>query len=138
MSQLPEPFGYIYDGDPTGVKFTRELTKFQELLCSTAPVFSLSQLQAYVEQTIAYKEAEILRLHAQLAGQTLRADQGWARYEAANKGRLERDQLASVKREPLSIAALRLIETLQVFNNKATLIDFARAIEAAHGIGKTK
>jgi len=39
-------------------------------------------------------------------------------------------------REPLPIERLREIERNQVYNNTATLIDFARAIEAAHGITK--
>jgi len=42
--------------------------------------------------------------------------------------------IASVKREPLDIKALREIETRHVYARTATLIDFARAIEAAHGI----
>jgi hypothetical protein len=36
--------------------------------------------------------------------------------------------------EPLTVERLREIERNQVYNNTATLIDFARAIEAAHGI----
>ena len=42
-----------------------------------------------------------------------------------------------VAREPLTPERLREIERMCVYANTATLIDFARAIEAAHGIGET-
>ena len=35
----------------------------------------------------ADQEKELIALHAKLAGETLRADQGWQRYEAANNAR---------------------------------------------------
>tara|TARA_Y100000296_G_scaffold80523_1_gene106221 strand:- start:34975 stop:35463 length:489 start_codon:yes stop_codon:yes gene_type:complete len=38
---------------------------------------------------LAKKQEEVVALHAKLAGVTLRADQGWQRYEAANKARIK-------------------------------------------------
>lgn len=43
----------------------------------------LNELQALQ----AKQEQELIALHAKLAGETLRADQGWQRYEAANEAR---------------------------------------------------
>lgn len=43
----------------------------------------LNELQALQ----AKQEKELIALHAKLAGETLRADQGWQRYEAANEAR---------------------------------------------------
>lgn len=45
--------------------------------------------------TMAKHEQEISALNAKLAGETLRADQGWQRYEAANKARINADALLS-------------------------------------------
>lgn len=90
------------------------------------------------------KEEEIMRLHVKLASEKLRADQGWARYEHANKGRLERDllveRMARVKKEPLSdkqlAECLGSVDDLLFFENPAeALRQFARSIETAIGIG---
>lgn len=40
-------------------------------------------------QPVAAKEEEILSLHRKMAGEKLRADQGWTRYEEANRDRNE-------------------------------------------------
>lgn len=43
---------------------------------------------------------------------------------------------AQEQRKPLSIERLREIERDHVYSQTATLVQFARAIEAAHGIGE--
>lgn len=91
-------------------------------------------LTAYAELAIADKDAEILRLHKKLAGETLRADLGWQRYESANKSRLELEAIASVKREPLSGPDI----WFEWKKTHGSVIDLARRIEQAHGITKEK
>jgi len=67
-------------------------------------MFTLSPA-AWNTRAIADKDAEILRLHVKLAGETLRADQGWERYEDANKSRLGLESIASVKPSPFTDTA---------------------------------
>lgn len=47
----------------------------------------IARIDAHVTEQIETKEQEILRLHCELAGERLRADQGWKRYEEANRDR---------------------------------------------------
>ncbi len=128
LPELPEPVRLEWQVNMEGSNFV-------------AVGYAADQMRAFYAQGladgIAQKEAEIRELHIKLAGQTLRADQGWARYEAANKGRLERDQLASVKREPLSNLSIAALAR-DIWGNPIPqeAYKLARAIEAAHGIGK--
>lgn len=107
-----------------------------------------SALTAYADLAIADKDAEILRLHVKLAGETLRADQGWERYEHANKSRLHLESIASVKREPLSDDRIDQVQSAcylelasQGFSGGMGGLTWdraaARAIEQAHGITTT-
>lgn len=62
-------------------------------------------------ERIVILEEEILRLHRELAGERLRADQGWQRYEAANKDRntlrVEKASFADVELDAKRFAACR-------------------------------
>lgn len=49
------------------------------------------QVIAHGRVLLAKADEEIKALHAKLAGETLRADQGWQRYEVANTARLNAD-----------------------------------------------
>lgn len=57
------------------------------------------KLRAFARALIAKHEQEIIALHAKLAGETLRADQGWQRYEAANAARVRAEDLLSTNHE---------------------------------------
>lgn len=48
-------------------------------------VLKLTQAIRMLERQLADHNAEILTLHRQLAGETLRANQGWDRWDGANK-----------------------------------------------------
>ena len=69
----------------------------KEGACGPAGLVAIALLDELenARATMAKHEQEISALHAKLAGETLRADQGWQRYEAANKARINADALLS-------------------------------------------
>ncbi|MFJ3047027.1 hypothetical protein ACIPEN_14445 [Herbaspirillum chlorophenolicum] len=50
-----------------------------------------AEVISFARALLAKADEEIKVLHTKLAGETLRADQGWTRYEAANTARLNSD-----------------------------------------------
>lgn len=54
--------------------------------CQHTAVYALEEVKE-LRATLEAKDAEILALHRNLAGERLRADQGWQRYESANSDR---------------------------------------------------
>lgn len=52
------------------------------------PLYAAAVQRNNANAKIKALEDEIKRLHLKLAGETLRADQGWERYEAANRSHM--------------------------------------------------
>lgn len=153
LPPLPEPTDYQFQHEDTGQistvdgqqvewGFEKNNPRWQRIGGS----YSEAQMRAYAELAIAEKDAEILRLHVKLAGETLRADQGWDRYEAANRMcQNQQAYIASVKREPLSEQQINdVMSTVMKITKtnddgsmhaKCGILDFVRAVEQFHGIG---
>lgn len=63
---------------------------------------ALAHTSVAVARDVAEKDVEILALHRKFAAETLRADQGWARYEQANKSRMALEMERVVQAAPVA------------------------------------
>jgi len=67
----------------------------------TYQLTSVRELYGVWEAALEVFDEDLNALHRRLAAETLRADQGWSRYESANKERIElQKQLANSERVP--------------------------------------
>lgn len=85
LPPLPEPFGYLLDGSPEGLRFSRAKPDgIEALVRSIAPVFTDHQVNAAVSAAVA-KERERCALIAALHSQypiTTEYDKGYAKARA--------------------------------------------------------
>lgn len=86
---------------------------------SEMPLYGAALQRMKIEEL----ETEIKRLHIKLAGETLRADQGWQRYEAANQSRKNLEAQLSAQ----SVSAVQPVAWMWEYHGKRVTLDKAEA-----------
>ena len=129
LPPLPEPHGWIYDGIPNLLLFNRgPLPQATALACSTAPVYSADQMRSYAAAALAATVKDSLTVRCPRCWETMLIPQ--------------REPLTDEQIEALAwfLVAEREYEAYTGQESLVVLghLDFARAIERAHGITKDK